>query len=175
MKRKIGVFLGIFLFLVIGFLILGSIKQSINLSGHIHIRKPVKEVFSAMVVPVTIKEWLPNLEDVKAIHGSMDTPGNQFQVRVHLGKKDLSFLMDVTDFQIDQKIEIVMHLPHMDTRVAIEYFDSGQETEVKVQVTIKGKGVFWRSSLILLWPEFKHRLVRSLESLKLYVETNDNG
>ena len=173
MKRKFGVFLGIVLFFVIGFLILGSINRSINLSGNIHIQKPVKEVFSAMVVPVNIKRWLPNLEDVKAIHGSMDTPGNQFQVRVHLGKKNLSFLMDVTDFQIDKKVEILMHLPHMETGVAILYNESDHGTEVAVQTTISGKGIFWRSALILFWPEFKHRLVKSLESLKLYVETND--
>ena len=175
MSKKIKIFLGTFLGITAIFMILGMVNRSITMTDRIHVQRPVKEVFEATIVPLEIKEWLPNLQEVKPVHGSMDAPGNQFMVRARIGRKLLSFLMDVEDLQVEEKVAVFMRLPHMDGRVTIQYHESGTGTEVVVQATIAGKGVFRRSLLIVLWPELKHRMVTSLESLKSYVESDHTG
>ncbi len=169
MHRKFRIFIILIAIVVSGYSFTGMINRSVELKRSLHINNPVSEVFSATIVPVEIREWLPAFQGFKPIHGSFDGPGNQFLVTILVGKRTQSVLMDLTEFEAGKEVEVVLHLPHMDSRINIGYETVNNGTYLTVHAEITGKGLFRKSALTIFRPGLKRKMRSALRDLEDYL------
>ena len=111
--KTIKVLLIIISTLVVAFLATGLLVQQTNYSATVSIDKPVDEVFSNFMQIDSVKNWIPDIKSVKAVHINPGITGSVYDVVVLNQGQEIVMTEKIMAYVLNEKVTLFYDAENM--------------------------------------------------------------
>ena len=111
--KTIKVLLIIISTLVVAFLATGLLVQQTNYSATVSIDKPVDEVFSNFMQIDSVKNWIPDIKSVKAVHINPGITGSVYDVVVLNQGQEIAMTEKIMAYVLNEKVTLFYDAENM--------------------------------------------------------------
>ena len=168
--NKIKYIAGIIGFLALVFFLLGGFNKSVEIKHEIIIKSPVKTVFTTVVDPRKMREWIKNLERIEPVNGSFQDPGTIYLISLNYGKRKYRILSEIIAFEWYRELGLVLYPRQIKVELHLLFEERKTETRILLDSKISGTGLFSRSVLIFYKFGIKKSINNSFINLKEILE-----
>lgn len=169
------------LFIIIGlivlFLAIGLLKQSVNYGHEITVNKPIQEAWFVTQDVSKYSQWLEGFKSMELISGEENKVGSKYKVIVEPGEGQPEFDMIETLVSIKEYDHVTLHFDSapMNFEQTISFKEANGMTTVKTESKVIGKNILSRSMFALmemLTGAFTKQETKNIEALKILIEEN---
>ncbi|MFQ3180655.1 MAG: hypothetical protein ACJA17_000823 [Polaribacter sp.] len=111
--KTIKVILIIISILVLAFLGTGIVIQKTNYSAKVSIEKPIHMVFSNFMKIDSVKNWIPDIKSVKAIHKNPKVIGNTYNIVVLNQGQEIAMTERIMSYVPNEKVTLFFDAENM--------------------------------------------------------------
>ena len=111
--KTIKVILIIISTLVVAFLATGLLVQQTNYSATVSIDKPIDEVFSNFMQIDSVKNWIPDIKSVKAVHINPGITGSVYDVVVLNQGQEIAMTEKIMAYVLNEKVTLFYDAENM--------------------------------------------------------------
>jgi len=111
--KTIKVILIIISTLVVAFLATGLLVQQTNYSATVSIDKPIDEVFSNFIQIDSVKNWIPDIKSVKAVHINPGITGSIYDVVVLNQGQEIAMTEKIMAYVLNEKVTLFYDAENM--------------------------------------------------------------
>ena len=111
--KTIKVLLIIISTLVVAFLATGLLVQQTNYSATVSIDKPIDEVFSNFMQIDSVKNWIPDIKSVKAVHINPGITGSVYDVVVLNQGQEIAMTEKIMAYVLNEKVTLFYDAENM--------------------------------------------------------------
>ncbi len=173
MKKKWKIITGVFLLLLLIFIIPGLVSSGIKMKTVTHIRQPLTRVFLTFGDPVRLPEWMEGFEKIEHIYGLPFAEGSKYRITVKKGGNKIIAVEEIIKVDWKKRMVLDMKTPEGSVRADIYFFQMDDYAEIMGNFTVTGGDLFTRILLPWMKPVIRKKLNNGMDRFRQMMEKND--
>lgn len=164
--------LGIIALLVLIFILIGTFSSEITYEDGITIDKPLAESWAVTQDESKLADWLDSFQKIEHVSGTPGTVGAVSDVYFLDNDQEFVIRETITEIVPNESISMtyISDYSHMDYTLQMAEVDG--KTKISTNTSVKGKGMFYKSFMVIMSSSIKGQETTNLTNLKRIIEEN---
>ena len=164
--------LGTLAALIIGFILIGIIKPTVDYECEIMVDKPLAEAWAVAQDPEKMADWLAGFQRVEHISGTPGAVGSVSNVHFDTDGQEMSIRETITEIVPNESIAMLFEsdFMNMDYDMALSAVDG--KTRISTSTSAVGNNILSKSLMALMGGSLKGQEDTNLVNLKNTIEQN---
>ena len=158
--KKRGLLCFFCLLFVLAFLSPGFFVKTVVVKREKNFQMPVKEVFTTVVDPRKMKQWLPQLEKFEPMDGTVDKLGTNYLITLRMGKRKRVVREKLLKLDWYKKVSLAFYPRNYTFYMDLVFSETPTGTLLQTVIEIKPNGFLGRATV----PYMKHGIGKQVEN-----------
>lgn len=163
--------LGLVVVLALAFFAVGIFAPSFTYENKVEVNAPVEKAWAIFTDESRMADWLTGLQSVETISGNPGEVGSKYQMVFIENGEEMVMKEEVTAFQENQLFAFTLDADPLISEVEVKFTGDESKTEITATSFIKGKNLFWKSTLRLMKSMVVNRGQEQYDKLKEIIES----
>ncbi len=170
MKKTWKIIIGVFVLLLLVFILPGLVTRNVKIKTVTHIRQPLARVFVTFGDPVRLREWIEGFEKIEHIYGLPFSEGSKYRLTFRIGDKKMSAVEEIikVDWKKHLMIDVEMSRGHV--TADMYFFQMDKYSEIAGTFTLSGNDPVTRILLPWMKPFIKKKLENGMNRFREMME-----
>jgi carbon monoxide dehydrogenase subunit G len=159
--------------LLIGFILVGIFKPSIDYSSEIEVNKPIKEAWAVMNDESKISQWLKGITNIEHVSGEKGAVGAVTKYTFDENGQESTILETLKTMRPNEQVAMDFTMEGVMTMdYKVDFVEKNGKTYIKSSTITKGDGIIMRSMIPFMKSTMQAQEDENLNNLKKLIEEN---
>ncbi len=168
--KTVKIVLGIVIALSVAFLATGFIINELVYTAEVSVEKPVTEVFDLLSTPENIKQWAPEIKEVRTVKKTDNNEGSSYDIVVESQGQEIVSQMRIKTYVPNESLVLIYEGGGLFKKVSYRFSSNSNETTVTQESKVRATSFILGCMLPFVQSKLQVQDEQYLNAFKEYSE-----